>query len=137
MADDPTTTPGTPDLSLAISKLMAHPEILEMASSVLHAPEEQAEAPKKSAAPGDDPQKEAEKAAAKPASADSALPELFSLLSPLLKRRGSDKGFDGAALRKGIALLLALKPYLSPSRCETVDKLVQFGKIGEVLEKLR
>lgn len=35
---------------------------------------------------------------------------------------------------KRLALLVALKPYLSPRRAAAVDGMVRFGKIGELLE---
>ena len=35
------------------------------------------------------------------------------------------------------ALLLALKPYLSPTRCEAVDYLIRLGRIGDTLRALK
>ena len=35
------------------------------------------------------------------------------------------------------ALLLALKPYMSPERCDAIDKLIMFGRISEVMKQLR
>ena len=35
------------------------------------------------------------------------------------------------------ALLLALKPYLSPARCEAVDYLIRLGRIGDTLRALK
>ena len=35
------------------------------------------------------------------------------------------------------ALLLALKPYMSPERCDAIDKLIMFGRISEVNKQLR
>ena len=35
------------------------------------------------------------------------------------------------------ALLLALKPYLSPARCEAVDYLIRLGRIGDTLRAFK
>lgn len=37
---------------------------------------------------------------------------------------------------KRLALLIALKPYLSPRRANAIDAMVRFGRIGELLEGL-
>ena len=122
------------DLTDAIGKLMAHPEILSMASAVLSG------APPGNADTSASASQEVPSADMKHSgNADgpaSALPELAGLVSPLLSQNKKAHGDGARGLKRSIALLLALKPYLSPARCETVDKLVQAGKIGELLEKL-
>ncbi len=127
---------GIPNLMEAIEKLKAHPEIISMAASVLGgtpdegnaASEEKENAPKK------------EKAAADGSSMNGAPPPdldgLASLLAPLLRGKGCKDTGGRKRLAKSAALLIALKPYLSSSRCETVDRLVELQRIGELFEGL-
>lgn len=141
--------PAVPDLSEAIERLMAHPEIIEMAASVLGQPPPAASASAEH--PDSDEQKTSETEAPKEAAGASAevgagsmsdaLPELLKLVTPLLQKGGGKHGgHSHSEHSKGIgrstALLLALKPYLSPQRCAAVDKIVQMSKLGEILEKL-
>ena len=58
------------------------------------------------------------------------LPALMSALGPMLGKA------DGKKDEK-TALLLALKPYMSPERCDAIDKLIMFGRISEVIKQLR
>ena len=58
------------------------------------------------------------------------LPALMSALGPMLGKA------DGKKDEK-TALLLALKPYMSPERCDAIDKLIMFGRISEVMKQLR
>ena len=131
---------GIPNLSEAIEKLKAHPEILSMAASVLGSKAETAD----SATPEETPHEEEPSVSTAgtptnaPGSPLDALPELLGLLGPMLTSGGNSekRTHHGKNFSRSTALLLALKPYLSASRCDTVDKLVQLGKIGEVFEKL-
>lgn len=71
------------------------------------------------------------------------LPQMLSLLSPMLSGKsekilppsGSSKGNAAETHRE--ALLLALKPFLSPPRRDAVDGLLRIGKLGAVLRELR
>ena len=60
------------------------------------------------------------------------LPALFSALGPMMG--GKDAG--GARDQK-TALLLALKPYMSPQRCDAIDKLIMFGKLSQIMQQLK
>ena len=66
----------------------------------------------------------------------SALMEKIGTVAPLLR------GAAGKAVGKGgcsrwEALLLALKPYLSPERCEMVEYLIRVGRISDLLRALQ
>ena len=61
----------------------------------------------------------------------SKLPELLSLLSP-----GSETS-KKAPPDKQTALLLALRPYLSPARCEAIDYVTRLKHMGDVLKNLK
>lgn len=69
----------------------------------------------------------------------SSLLQSINTMAPLLKGLGSlfGDGKRGEACVKREALLLALKPYLSKTRCEAVDYLVRIGRIGDVLRAMR
>lgn len=131
-----------PDLSAAIGKLMAHPEILQMAASVLQG-EGNADSAPTEAADTVSPERGVETT---DATADSttdavsqALPDLLRIAGPLLSHtRGGERHVGNTSgLARSTALLLALKPYLSPRRCDTVDKIVQMSKLGTLFEQLR
>ena len=60
------------------------------------------------------------------------LPALMSAIGPMVKGKGAGDCKDDKT-----ALLLALKPYMSPKRCEAIDKLIMFGRIGEIMRQLK
>ena len=73
------------------------------------------------------------------------LPQILALLKPMLQKATDKTGESavpaGAKPRNNppdgrIALLLALKPYLSPSRCESIDTIVTFCKLNDLLSGL-
>lgn len=83
-----------------------------------------------------EPEVKAEPApAAKPDDAIAALLPMLGMLgkAPEKGTAGGDRGKKGGDPR--CALLLSLKPYLSESRCAAIDRMIQVGKIGELLGK--
>ena len=62
----------------------------------------------------------------------TTLPALMSAIGPLVKGKGAGDYKDDKT-----ALLLALKPYMSPQRCDAIDKLIMFGRIGEIMRQLK
>ncbi len=62
------------------------------------------------------------------------LPALMSAIGPMIKGGGSGAG---ESKDDRTALLLALKPYMSPGRCDAIDKLIMFGRISEIMRQLR
>lgn len=60
------------------------------------------------------------------------LPALMSALGPIAKGTGGKDCKDDKT-----ALLLALKPYMSPGRCDAIDKLIMLGRLGEIMRQLR
>lgn len=64
----------------------------------------------------------------------SKLPEIMSVLKPMISQpegKQSSGGYD-----KRIALLTALKPYLSTERCDAVDYIAKMSKLSELLKNL-
>ena len=70
-----------------------------------------------------------EEFAALMAQVDRAAP----LMRALRGAKGAAEGGEGEARR---ALLCALKPYLSPSRCEAAEYLLRIWHLGELLKGL-
>ena len=74
--------------------------------------------------------------------------EAVAALLPMLGKLGapppppdkdSPKGGGNGGGRKGdprCSLLLSLKPYLSKSRCEVIDRMVQVSKIGGLIGQM-
>ena len=131
--DDLTNTGAStmPDLSGAIEKLLAHPELLSTVASVLGKPLPASVAP---SAPPSEPSAEPSQETSEEDSAPSEIPEAISALSPMLS--GLSKG--GALLSpRGddhrACLLRALKPYLKAERCETIDTLLRLLPLAELL----
>lgn len=60
------------------------------------------------------------------------LPEVMAALSP---GKGTPS-IKKAPPDKRTALLLALRPYLSESRCEAIDYITRLGKISDLLKNL-
>lgn len=67
----------------------------------------------------------------------SSLLGSIGTMAPLLKSLG---GVLGAKPSPACAarehLLLSLKPYLSPTRCEAVDYLVRIARLGDIIHSL-
>lgn len=81
----------------------------------------------------------------------SRLLQSVSTMAPLLKsffpkdappphdlghKDGADGGHRGGCVRRE-ALLLALKPYLSPARCEAVDYFIRLARVGDAIRALQ
>ena len=65
----------------------------------------------------------------------SELMQSISTMAPLVRGLTGGKGGGKCSRREG--LLLALKPYLSPTRCEVADYLIRIGRLQEMLGNLR
>ena len=68
-----------------------------------------------------------------------ATPALMSKLPEVMTALTSGTGAGNAKKAtpdKRTALLLALRPYLSPARCEAIDYITRIGKLGDMLKNL-
>jgi len=133
---------SAPNLSDAIEKLMAHPEIIQMAASVMGTSKQgigadeasvPQEAPQEAKKQAEIHGEESTRDTGFPAMASGRMPELLQLALPLLSG-GKRIGGRSNALSRSTALLIALKPYLSPSRCGTVDKIIQMSRLGALFD---
>ena len=65
----------------------------------------------------------------------SKLPEVIKVIKPMISSapQGESKN-ENHARRMG--LLIAMKPYLSPKRCEAIDYIARMSKLSETLKGL-
>ncbi len=117
-----------PALADAIEKIMAHPELISAVASALgKAPptqKESGEAPPPS-------ETEAEPVSAAPQ------PDLNSALTLLPLLSGLQKGGPKPPDNDRTRLLCALKPYVNPHRKDTIDTLLRFSGMTELLKLLQ
>lgn len=68
------------------------------------------------------------------------LPSVMATIAPILNGGGDKKQDEkkdhGRPCDRRIALLCALKPYLSPRRCEAIDYIIKLDRIGSLLSNL-
>lgn len=133
-------SPG--DISEAIAKLREHPEIISAVSSALagSAPLPN-EPPKSDIDSNDAPQNIAAAASGPTGIPIEKITQVMATLGPMLSEiNGSypiGKEITGSREEHRYALLCALRPYLSRERREMVDYMLKFGKIGELLKKMK
>lgn len=118
------------DIAGAIAKLREHPEIISAVASALSgdASTESAKSEEVNTDVQDPSPFPAEK-----------LSEVMMTLAPMLSKVSSPIGKEikGSREEHRYALLCALRPYLSPDRREMIDYVLKFGKIGELLKKIK
>lgn len=106
----------------AISKLRENPELITGIASALSG------VPKK-----DDAQEER--------SADvpsfDKLPEIMSVLAPVLSGETDDFRSRKSPASQKTALLYALKPFLSSSRQDAIDTAIKISRISDLIKKLK
>lgn len=67
----------------------------------------------------------------------SKLPEVISVLRPMLTHDAEKKPPQKSSPDRRTALLCALKPYLSPRRCEAIDYFTRISKLGEMMKQMK
>lgn len=69
------------------------------------------------------------------------LPEVMAVLRPMLsgdeKKAPPKKDGKADAASHRMALLYALKPYLSPKRCEAIDYIARMSKMGDLMKNIK
>lgn len=118
-------------ISAALDKLMANPQIISMVASALGGaspPKVQAESAPATA----EPTEQQEEAA--PVSAAPSLPSLDKLMPLIGKLAGSS---SKSTSFKHEQLLCAIKPYLSPSRCQAIDQIIRISKMSAIIGQLK
>lgn len=78
----------------------------------------------------------AEEAAISTPSVPSVPPELISKLPMLLSLLGGSSAPKSKREAEREALLSAMKPFLSPSRAESIEKIIKISRLGDILTSL-
>ena len=78
----------------------------------------------------------AEEAAISTPSVPSVPPELISKLPMLLSLLGGSSAPKSKREAEREALLSAMKPLLSPSRAESIEKIIKISRLGDILTSL-
>jgi len=152
---DEQTTPASDNAaSVMLNRLLTNPELLKSIGSILSSSGENAKPTAPTADSGDTDG--LSKALADPALM-AKLPQVMAMLQPMLastpaeptKQADSSSSNDNAVPTIGSPipkhpvsdcrndLLLALKPFLSPGRCEAVDTIIRLSRLGSVLKHLQ
>ena len=124
-------------ISGALGKLMSNPALLGNIMSALKnsgGGEPTAKAPEPKAEVQDKASEDSVPAVGNLFS--SVPPELIAKLPLILSLMGGNGAAQSKEERDREALLCALKPYLTPERCMTIDKIIQVSRIGELLKNL-
>ena len=64
-------------------------------------------------------------------------PLLKGLFNPVEGKKPPAPLAEGGGCRRREALLLALKPYLSPARCAAVDYFIRLARVGDAIRALQ
>ena len=64
----------------------------------------------------------------------SKLPEVINVIKPIMN---IDKAPTNQTVDKRMGLLIAMKPYLSPKRCEAIDYIARMSKLSEIIKSLK
>ena len=121
------------DIAGAIAKLREHPEIISAVAGALSSGNSSVQATE------DAPK--AESAAATVNFPIEKISEVVTTLAPMLSEFGGKspigKEITGSREDHRYALLCALRPYLSRDRREMIDYMLKFGKIGELIKRMK
>ena len=127
--EGPSSAGLPPDFSAMLDKVLSNPEILTTVATALSGMSGSEAAPKE----------EAPQAASAPVDVDAMmqkLPQMMALLGPMISGASTKNGVVAPPSDKRECLLSAIKPYLSPARCEAIDYIIKFSKLSEILKTL-
>ena len=111
-------------LTSALSEIFSNPQMLSTISSMAQSLKN-----KDMASPSEKEEKKAvDSDTATSSEISQRLPELFNMLSP--------QGSSGVSQNRRSELLCALKPYLSQSRSDAIDKIIRFSELSSVFKNL-
>ena len=125
------------DFSAMIDKVLANPEILSTVAAALSSSGAGEESGGKTAEEEKGEESMQTSSALDTDAMMQKLPQMMKLLSPMLSGGGAKgQGSSAVPSDKRTCLLLAIKPYLSPERCEAIDYIVKFSKLSEILRAI-
>jgi hypothetical protein len=115
-------------LSSTLNEILSNPQMLSAISSIAQGLKSgnSAQALEKKDIPSESGRENAQKNESD-ASIQSKLPELLNMLS---------QGNGNAKQSQRSELLFALKPYISQSRSEAIDKIIRFSELSSVFKSL-
>lgn len=125
---DKTSAQENDAFSSAISGILSNPEMMSMISSM--AKQLKGDSGADGSEATSPPKNQTEEPSA-PVSAE--LSGTLGTLAPLLSQSFGKLSREDD---ERACLLRALKPYLSPNRCEAVENIIKFSKISDVLKNL-
>ena len=129
MSGTPSNINENEKLSLALNEIFSNPQMLSAISSMAQnlknsesskPPEETTEKTEKT--------EKTEISSTPTSSVTDKLPELLNMLS--------SNGTSGIKQNRRSELLCALKPYLSQSRSDAIDKIIRFSELSSVFKNL-
>ena len=127
-------TPSPDGIPELLNTIMSNTEVMDKISAIVGAPSEE-DSSKSTANTATGP----ESILSDP-SIMAKLPEVISVLRPMLgeshEKEHTKKSAPHAGDRR-IALLCALKPYLSPRRCEAIDYITRISRLGDVMKNFK
>ena len=122
------SAPATPDFSQLIDKVLSNPEIITTVASAL------------SQMSADSPEKSAPEAVVEPAPTVNSTDSNFDAEAVMKKLpnvlKALSSGSGGVPSDKRSCLLAAIKPYLSPARCEAIDYIIRFSQLSEIMKTI-
>ena len=131
MADDIMNN-QSPDLSSVLGELLSNKELMEKISEITGSSKVQ------ESVTVDTPPASAPNIDSLLSNPDimAKLPEVISVIKPLMSgeknAENKNHSFD-----KRMGLLMAMKPYLSPKRCEAIDYIARMSKLSETVKGLK
>ena len=123
MSDTATKSNENEKLSSALNEIFSNPQMLAAISSMAQSLKNNEASPPTPKHPTEDAEKQSSAA-----SITDKLPELLNILS--------SSGSSGVKQNRRSELLCALKPYLSQSRSDAIDKIIRFSELSSVLKNL-
>ena len=134
MADNE-TFPKTEGLADMLANITANKELMEQITSIVGGSASDAEQPK-----NDTPATGIGDVLSNP-DLMAKLPEVMAVLRPMISEGSpkppSQKSGKADAASRRLALLYALKPYLSPRRCEAIDYIARMSKMGDLMKNIK
>ena len=131
---------NTDGLAELLASITSNKELMETISGIVGSAVSQEKAPSAEAATSDSPTAGIGDVLSNP-DLMAKLPEVIAVLRPMLSEGGgkspSKKDTKADAAGRRIALLCALKPYLSPRRCEAIDYIARISKMGDLIKNIK
>ena len=130
--EDKNPAPSEINLAEMLSSVMGNPELMKKISEAAEAISSADQSAQTASAPS------VGNALSNPELMEK-LPDVMAMLRPMLSAapQKSASSPPSSAAHHRVALLCALKPYLSSERCEVIDYFTRMSKMGDLLKNLK